>query len=209
MARTYYHTGIDEPTGVHNATIEKLADTTAPSPQTFTIGGIGMNGRLVAAFTSPTNEPDSAAWPTADYTATIDVFAMDSTITYGFRLQGTVTGHIARVDAALTTDLETHEQASPAFSTPGVKTVLFAAQSWVAGLQTDRVEVLLAAVKVFGHGTDEITIAVDGDGKIAGPWVGAGAAPIGMLSFDAEVVSAPLAFDADVDSLLGFDAEIV
>jgi hypothetical protein len=209
MARTYFHTNTPQPTATHAAAFELLADRSPPPvPVDLTVSGIGTGGSILVAFTSAAGEPNSAQWPTGDYTATIDVVAMDSTTTFAFATQGNAPGHLARVDATLDVDLEAHEQAAPAFSTPGLKTVTFAAQTWLAGSVGDRLEALLAAVKVFGHGNDSIAIRIDGDGLIVGPWQGGGIEPAGLVTFDGSVETLHT-FDAELVSLLGFDLEIV
>ena len=208
MARTYFHSPTDQANPAHNAAIEKLADVVPPAGSfDFTISGIGTNGTIAASFTTAPNEPNSAAWPTGDYLVELDVPAMDSTTTFGLLTQGTAPGHLARVNGTLDADIEAFEQAQPAFSTPGLKSISFPAQTWAPGSQTDRVEALVAAVKVFGHGNDSIVIRCDGDGLISGPWGGGGIQPTGVRLVDVELVDLQAA-DVEIASALTLDAEI-
>jgi len=208
MAKTFYHSPTDQPTGTHAADIEKLADVTPPSESTdFTITGINTSGKIVAAFTSAANEPGSAAWPTGDYLVELDVPAMDSSLTFGLLTQGTAPGHLARVAATLNADLETVAQAATAFSTPGLKSIPFSSQTWASGSSGDRVEALVAAVKVFGHGSDSITIRTDGDGLISGPWSGGGNQTTGVQAADAEVASIQ-SDNVNITRSIVFDTEV-
>jgi hypothetical protein len=207
MPKTYYHSPTNQPTAAHTADIEKLADITAPTGSTdFTITGIDGNGKNVAAFTTAAGEPSSAAWPTGDYTVRLDVPAMDSTVSFGLLTQGSGSGHLARVTGTLDSDIETVQQAA-AFTTPGLKVITFAAQSWTAGADTDRLEILIAAVKTFGHGTDSLSIRCDGDGSITGPWTGSSNQPTGIQSADAELIQMQAA-DAEITTQAVSDVEI-
>ena len=180
MPRTFFHTATDLP-GIHGADEEKVMTVTTPGGITdFTVTGIGTGGKYAVAFTSEPNQPDAVTWPNGTYEARIDVPAMDSTVMFGLLTLGSLSGHFGRIDSGLTGDAETQVQAEPAFTTPGLKIATYTG-GWVDNLQTDRVELLIAAQKFAGHGNDQITFRADGDGLLTGPWPGFATPPAGLI----------------------------
>lgn len=229
MARTYVLNSATRPTSVHSADEEQAFELSPDSSADFQ-NTVGTTGALICAGTTPTNEPDDPAWPNATISHVIDVVAVDSSTSFGLLSRGGADGHFARVDATLNNDLETHAQDQGAFTGPGLHSCSFTG-AWSAGTATDRAETLLAAVKDFGHGNDNITIQVgDGDSTLTGAWPGADlvvfpagaefdldaqpplavlvtSAAVGVLEADVELESL-CEGNVELASVLPFDVEI-
>jgi hypothetical protein len=170
--RTYYHNGDNAtPTGIHSVDFENELGLTAggSTDQAVAVGG---NGILVAAGSTPSGEPNNAAWPTTGvYRCQIDVAGIGADLTCGLLTQGSADGHFARVNSGLTSELQTFVQDQSAFSGSGLKLASVTNPSWSAGDAADRFEVLLAAVRATGHGNQGITVQLgEVDDFCDGPW---------------------------------------
>ena len=134
----------------------------------------GGESGLLFCYTSPSGEPDSAAWPTGNYEFHIDASSNGANITYGMRAAGSATGHFARVNAALTSDSETKAQTEGLFSGTGIKDASTGSVSWTAGNASDRFECLIAGTRPASHGNQTLTNRYNSDGFAVGPWAAAG-----------------------------------
>lgn len=175
--RTYYHNGdAATPTGAHNASYENALGL-SPGGSTNQTTAVGGNGALIAAGSTPSGEPDSAAWPTTGvYRCQIDAISVGADLTFGLLTQGSSSGHFARVDSGLTADLQTFVQDQAAFSGSGLKLASITDPAWSSGNAADRFEVLIAAVRNTGHGNQDITIQLgEVDDFVDGPWPAAAA----------------------------------
>ncbi len=154
---------------------ERELNQTIGSPVTLFGGNLGVNdSALYAAQTTLANEPNNDDWPDGNYRAQYDIAAAGSGLTYGLRTAGAVTGHFARLNSTITTDLETHEQVEALASGTGIKLFTTGAVSWTAGALGDRFEVLLACARDgVGHGQQSMDYELgDVDSFADGPWDG-------------------------------------
>ncbi len=220
--RTYFVTSTTEATGVHSAKEELQTLATAPgAPTNINIGGIGTNGAEAICTQSPSGEPNQlGAWGLITTRFQADITAMDSTLELNCTDLGTASGHFARVDSGLTTEIESFQASSANITAPGLHIIEVTA-TWVqTGAQTDRFEVLLCAQKVFGHGNDQFTYQADEtDDFIDGGWPSAIltaqaaiaiAAAVGLPA-SAVIIStiAPeLSFDCEVQTSHAFGCEV-
>jgi hypothetical protein len=174
--RTYYHSTTTLANGIHAATHENelaIATAAAGTQASNNIGG-GADV-LVWAGTTPTGEPDSAAWPTGDYRAQLDVTAIGGDVTIGLLTIGGSAGHFARVNTGLTSDLETKTQQESAFSGTGLHLATTGSVSWTAGAASDRFEILIAAGRPASHGNQTVTLELnEADDFCDGPWPAGG-----------------------------------
>jgi hypothetical protein len=156
--KTYYHSTTTLSTGLHTADFEnELRTATAPPASQQSSNIVGGTDRIIWASTTSSGEPDSAAWPTGTYRAQLDV---------------TSVGHFARVNAALSTELETKAQAEGAFSGTGLKLATTGSVSWSSGTSTDRFEITIVAASGASHGNQKITLELnETDDFVDGPWV--------------------------------------
>lgn len=158
-------------TDIHAATNEVafLTGTGSPADLNALVGkGASV---LIACFTSPAGFPNDADWPSGVYGFTLDVTANAYSV-LGMLTVGTVDGHFARVNAALSSDLQTWTQAESAFSGTG----LFAATTGTidpsAGSASDRFECLVGAY-TSGTKNGSVTLQVnESDDQAYGPWTG-------------------------------------
>jgi len=173
---TYYQKNTNLLTGIHATNVANNEDafekTTAVSAtESTTTEG---NAPFVEwTFTTASDEPNIASWPSGTYRCQLNVTAAGAAKTYGLKTQSGAAGHFARVDSTLTSELETVEQAESIFSGTGLK---LATASWTptAGAASDRFE-----VAVSGTGTTKgqsITLTLNTTDSYAdGPWtVGGG-----------------------------------
>lgn len=169
--KTFYMNNVALATGVHAGDFELELGATPAGASQIVSGNVGSNGAIVAVGTTLGSEPNNAAWPTGTYRCQIDVLAINTDMTIGLLTQGTATGHFARVDSALATDLETKQQAESAFSFTGIKLATTGSVSWAGGSINDRFEVAIAAVRASGHGNATVTLEVgESDDFADGPW---------------------------------------
>lgn len=169
--KTFYMNNVALATGVHAGDFELELGSVPAGAVQIESGNIGSNGSIVAVGTTLGAEPNNAAWPTGTYRCQIDVLAVNTDVTFGLLTQGTATGHFARVDSALVSDLETKQQAESAFSFTGIKLATSGSVSWAGGSVNDRFEVAIAAVRASGHGNATMTIEIgESDDFVDGPW---------------------------------------
>lgn len=169
--RTYYH--LVDPisiTAVSAARENGLALTPgATNNQTST--AIGSGGSDEWATATPAGEPNNAAWPTGNYRAQIDVVTANPDVFYGLLTLGAGQGGFARWNTGLTTLLERIVQQEPSFSLTGLFLATTGSVSWTAGAATDRYGFVLAAQRVAGHGSAQITLQLgEADDFTDGPW---------------------------------------
>jgi hypothetical protein len=169
--RTYYGSNNAGP-AIQSATFNASFTQNPTGASNLTDTGVNQNGQLVATFVSPTNQPDSAAWPTTGvYRFQLDVTAVGADLTYGVLTQGNGLGRFARADSAGTTTLQSFQQSQAAFSSSGLNVASITNPAWTAGAATNRWAASIAAIRVVGHGTQSITIqAGETDDFTDGPW---------------------------------------
>ncbi len=176
--RTYYQ-DMTTLTGVHTGVIDSAQDTllTLSPAGSNSMQGVVVGGgddMLYFAFTTPVNEPDSDDWPDGVYRCQIDVTSVGAAIVYGVNTQAGSVGHFARVNSALSSDLETVAQTESDFTGgggTGLKLATTGSTTWTAGDASDRFEVLWAASRPANHGNQRITIQVGvADSFVDGPW---------------------------------------
>ena len=200
--RTYYHSDTTLTSNVHaggsNPAFEHALLTTTSAAATVATT-VGTNGAEIAAVTSPVGEPASASWSDGAGTFTIrhqlDVPSAGVDLTYGVLNQGSAIGHFARIAAGVppSTELETNQQAGPAFSGGGLHLATFVGD-WSAGAATDRFEILIAGVRVVGHGSQSFALQLNElDDFADGDWPGAPVNAAGVAAsavWDAPAASA-------------------
>ena len=166
---TFFKRDIVLASGNHVASNELEMNQTAGAGELVQENIAGATSKLMHMWTSPVGEP-GVAWPT-DVNGQIDVFDGGADVTYGFRAAGSVTGHIARVNTGLTSDVDTKAQAELLFSLNGIK-VYTVSGAWSAGSDADdRVEALLGATRIANHGNQPLDITCNSDSFLEGAWV--------------------------------------
>lgn len=136
-------------------------------------GNLGVNADgLYAAWATVASQPNFAQWPTGDYRCQFEVSAAGAGLTFGFTTAGASSGHFARLNSTITTDLETHQQVESLFSGTGIRMASTGSVSWSLGAAGDRFEVLMAAVRDgVGHGNQSMNLLMgDSDSFADGPW---------------------------------------
>ncbi len=183
--KTFNLRGVDQASGIHatsNASFENVMDFGAASESEESENLSGGGSELTHLWTTDAAEPNDAAWPTGNYRCQLDCPSLGADVTFGLRTAGAVTGHFARVNAGLTSDLETKAQTEPLFNTTGLNLATTGSVSWTAGAVGDRFECLVAATRAANHGNQPLGIVYDGDGFADGPWVAAGARRMLIIS---------------------------
>jgi hypothetical protein len=175
--RTYYHVAVVGPSIVGANTVNSLANATGTLTNQSS-GNVGTNGALCFEAYTPSGEPDSAAWPTTgEYRYQLDVPTAGSDLTFGLLTQGNQDGYFARVNAAADTTLETFTQDQAAFSGSGLFLASVTNPAWTAGAASDRFGIVVAGVRIIGHGNQTFTLQVgELDDFADGPWPAAVAA---------------------------------
>jgi len=172
--KTYYHSSIQRSTSVHNSVptaemnaLNRSIDT--PTEESSDVSGGSEDEAFVA--TTEGGEPGFAQWPTGTYRYQLDVTSVHASIVYGLRPLGTALGHFSRVDSALSTDLETHQQQEAAFFGAGLRLATTGNVSWSPGSVDDRFEILIAMQSLGGHGKQLMTLQLgELDDFADGPW---------------------------------------
>lgn len=179
--QTYYASSTDLANGIHAATYEKqLLET--PSSETGLTSAKLLSGSEVYCYTTAANRPKSAAWPTGEYRHQIDCTAATSGAAYGLTTAGAAVGHFARVNAALSSDLETKAQTAALYTGTGLKAATTGSVSWSSGSSSDRFECLIAGYRYTGHAEETITVDVNGaDDYADGPWAEITTSPPTMM----------------------------
>lgn len=176
--KTFFHTQTAETNSIHIQvdSNEDLLDTSAGvgTPDIFRDNPYSVNEEQIhMVATTPSNEPTSNAWPEGDYRYQMDAIVGDGGITYGtLNIVGAV-GHFARVNAAVTSDLETKSQQESAFSGTGIKLSTTGTVTWSPGDTSDRFECVVAGRRDgVGHGNNTLRFEIDDADHFAdGPWV--------------------------------------
>jgi hypothetical protein len=172
--RTYYHNSTDL-VGVHGLGTRDNELGLSPAGQVLETNAVSTGGELCFAASTPSNEPNSAAWPTSGvYRYQIDATVAGADLTFGLLTQGSGAGHFARVASDLSLDLQTIVQDQAAFSLAGLHIASITNPSWTAGSAGDRFEVLVASVRTTGHGNQDLSLQLgEADDFADGPWAAA------------------------------------
>jgi hypothetical protein len=187
--RTYYHSDTALASNVHSGgatpDFEHALLTTTGTPATAATT-VSASGTEIAVATSPVNEPGSASWSGTGFTVRhqLDIPSAGVDLTYGLLTQGGAAGHFARVAAGVppSTELESHEQQEAAFSGGGLHLATFVGD-WAAGAATDRFELLIAGVRVVGHGSQSFAFQLNElDDFADGDWPGAAQSAQGVAA---------------------------
>lgn len=114
-------------------------------------------------FTTPANEPNSAAWPTGTFDVGVDINAIDSDLT--------ITNlDFWRISADTNSQLEI-EQQSVSWSTTGLHSTTTASKTWTAGNASDRLALGIGVNNTNAHMDEDITLDVNtSDTYVTGPW---------------------------------------
>jgi hypothetical protein len=168
--RTYYASDTDLANDIHAADEEKAYLTTTGTSQQVVSDKLDDNGEELFTFVTPSGEPASAAWPTGNYRAQLDCVSFHADGEFGVLDLG-ASGHFARVNAAISSDLETKQQQESAFILTGLKLATTGSVSWSAGAATDRFEVLVSGRRTTGHASIYLTLELnEADDYADGPW---------------------------------------
>ncbi len=171
--RTYFHNNVLVATSLHsvNADRENQLGLTAAGASSETSSNIGGASDMEAfVATTPANEPDHTTWPEGVYRYQIDCTSVGANITYGLLDLGGSNGHFARVNSTLTTEVDSNQQGSAAFAGNGLKLAAYTG-TWSGTVQTDRFEILIAAIRPASHGNQSITLQLgEADDFADGPW---------------------------------------
>ena len=172
---TYYQRDTDLVTGVHDTVAvasENELNASAGGGETEASGSLGGGeSGLLFCFTTASGEPNSDDWPSGDYRFQLNVDTVGANITYGARTAGTADGHIARVNAGLTSpDLQSWPQTEPLFSSNGTKLGTTGTIDPTSGALGDRYEILIAGTRPASHGNQALTLIFNSDAFADGPW---------------------------------------
>ncbi len=127
-------------------------------------------------WTTLGSEPNEGTWPIGDYRCQLDASTVGAAVTFGLRTAGAVTGHFARVNAGLTTDVDTNPQTEGLFGSPaGDKLATTGSVTWGGSTASDRFECLLAAARPADHGNQPLEMRYDASSWADGPWAVAAA----------------------------------
>lgn len=176
FTRTYYLNNVALANGAYNATFEIALDALPAGVSTIASNQIQASGELVYVGTTESTEPNTASWPTGDYRHQLDCLSVNSDVTFGCAALGSTpkAGGFARLNAAISSILESHVQDQAAFAFPGLKLASYSG-AWTAGSASDRFAVAVAADRPTGHGNADITFEVgEADDFADGAWSGAG-----------------------------------
>lgn len=175
--KTTFLTNTLSASGAHVATDELATQGSA---------GSGTNSESVAAgadelamlWSSPTDFPDEATWPTGDFRCQMDATIIDSTLTFALDTIGGSAGHFGRVDSGLGSDVNTQTQTEGDFGSPAaIKLATTGSVSFGGSTQSDRAEWLLAIASAAAHGNEALEITMGSDSFADGPWT----APVGRI----------------------------
>lgn len=172
MAKGYYAGSATLASGLHAADneLEFIIATTTMAQKSATVPKRG-GASLPFLWTTAAYRPNDADWPSGTYTVALDCSACGANITYGARTVGASSGHFARVNAALSSELDTKQDAQAAFSGTGVKSASSGTWDSASGTNTDRFEVLIAATNSSTSANQTITLDLnESDDSVAGAW---------------------------------------
>lgn len=186
--RTYFASDTAGP-AIHTADFNDSFTLAATGAASQTATGIGPGGKNGFTFVSPSNEPDSAAWPTTGvYRYQLDVTAVGADLTFGLLTQGAGLGHFSRAAADGLSDLQVFVQDQAAFSSSGLHLASVTNPAWTAGAVTDRWAATVASFRVVGHGNQTLTMQLgEADDFTDGPWA---AAPVAGDNLNAPMLGA-------------------
>ncbi|MEE9593181.1 MAG: hypothetical protein V3W28_06350 [Thermoplasmata archaeon] len=131
----------------------------------------GGGSELTHLWTTLGSEPNEGTWPIGDYRCQLDASTIGTGITFGLRTAGAVTGHFARVNAGLTSDVDSNPQIEGLFGSPaGDKLATTGSVTWGGSTASDRFECLLAATRAADHGNQPLEMRYDASAFADGPW---------------------------------------
>lgn len=173
--RTYYHnaTAISIPVYALDVARENELGLSPAGSTNEVSGNIGGNGSFEWAAVTPSNEPDSAAWPTTGaYRYQLDCIAIGADLTFGLLTQGAGNnGGFARLDSGMNTELQVVTQDEAAFSGSGLHLATVTNPAWTAASSTDRFAIKICGIRVTGHGNQTMTLQLgESDDFTDGPW---------------------------------------
>jgi len=184
--RTYFQRNADEDTDVHTAPHELALETSTTSVTEVQVSLVQEETKLGFVFTTLSVEPNTLAWPTGDYRCQLDCATAGTNIVYGLlQVNAGASGHFSRVNAGLTSDLETKTQSEGQFSGTGLKLATTGSVSWTSGAAADRFECAIAAKNTNTmHGTETLGLDVNTTDSFAdGPWVVGVLGPVAAANY--------------------------
>lgn len=187
--RTYFQRDSALATGVHVGTDELEALLAAGAGETLSETTASGTDELSFIFNTPLDEPDQGTWPDGLYRVQFDATQIDTDLTFGCLAVGGSNGHLARVNSALSSEVDSHLQTQSVFgASAGLKLATFdsSVTSWGGSTQSDRFEVLVAQASAAAHGNETLTLRFSSDAFIDGVWA---APPAGAI--DVSLVMAP------------------
>ena len=124
------------------------------------------------AFTSNSDFPNEAAWPSGTYRAQLDCTLNDGAFSYGLdQIGGSGNGGFHRVNSTLATSLEVKRQVEAIFTGTGLKLATTGVTSWPSAALTDRIGIVITYQRGDAHGTRTLQFQVnEADDFIDGPW---------------------------------------
>lgn len=183
--RTYFMQAAARASGVHVATDEVAFETSADSSSVTENTG-SSSDELSFLFTTPTNEPDQGTWTTGVFRCSFDAATVDADMEFGLLTLGGSAGHFGRVNAALSSEVDTKVQTQAAITATGITVVDTGSVTFGGTTQSDRFEALVVQRNTATMGGPQtVTLTCDADGFADGPWPApvAGAIPVFMQSY--------------------------
>lgn len=184
---TYFQRDTNRASGAHVATHEDALELTTASTVSETSAVLSPTLTLEFIFSTPSNQPNDAAWPTGDYRCQLDVSAAGIGVLYGL---GSVSsgGHFARVGSGLASDLETKLDSIADLGT-GLKLFNTGSVSWTAGAAGDRFECLVGAQDACDVGATFTLDLNTTDSFADGPWTAPAPPPADPTGLTATAIS--------------------
>ncbi len=173
MAQTFYLRETVFSNGTHTADKELTIALSSGASSADTITVASPSNKFGFLWTGSSDVPNNASWPTGDYRCQINMTAVPSSTTFGFRTVNAVTGHFAMWDTG-SGDKSTWAQTEGVFSGTGNHLATTGSITPSGEDSNDRFEALLAVDRPSGqHGSASMTHTHDSSTWIDGPWAAA------------------------------------
>jgi len=174
MAKTFYLNPEPLANPLHpSATHQQELAEAVTTPSTISVTGIGYGGKILYTGITTAGALNNQSFAAGTYETQLDILAISNNMSCGVLNQSGAVGHFGRVNAALTVEVEVHQQTQPAFTTPGLKIASYTGSWTNPGSNTDRFELVVAGARISGGmmGSDQISFEIgELDDYVTGPW---------------------------------------
>lgn len=171
--RTYYLRDTARANGTAVGTDELALETTAGAGEIVSESTSGGTQENSFFYTTPSGEPDSAAWPLGTYRVQFNATTIGTNLIFGVDTFGANPGNVRRENSGLTSNLETNSIGNVHAAPAGLK-LSSTTLSWTAGNASDRWAFLVEQESFAAHGNETLALTCDSDCWTDGPWAAAG-----------------------------------